>query len=48
MHSTGFKYGPVTDPCKHGNESWDSMKGGEFLEQVSDYKLVNKDSTPWS
>jgi hypothetical protein len=30
-----------------GNDPSGSIKGGEFLDQLSDYYLF-KDSTPWS
>jgi hypothetical protein len=26
--------------CEHGNEPLDSIKGEEFLDQLSDYKLL--------
>jgi len=29
--------------CKHG-----SKKGGEFLDQLSDYYLVKNDAVPWN
>jgi len=29
--------------CDHGNKSWDSTKDGEFLDYLSNYKLL-KDS----
>jgi len=32
--------------CEYGDEPSDSMKGGEFLEYVSDYKLLKKHSAP--
>jgi hypothetical protein len=34
--------------CEHGNETSGSIKGGEFLDQLSDYWFLKKDSTPWS
>jgi hypothetical protein len=33
---------------EHGNEISGSIIGGEFLELFSDYKLIKKDSAPWS
>jgi len=27
----------VVDPCEHGNEPFDSIKGWEFLDQLCDY-----------
>jgi len=38
----------VADSCEYGNESWCFIKVGEFLEQLSDYELLKKDSAPWS
>jgi hypothetical protein len=41
---TGFNWlsigPPVADSCEHGNESLRSVKGGKFLEQMSDYQLL--------
>jgi hypothetical protein len=34
--------------CEHGNEPSDSIKGGEFLNQLSICQLLRKDLTPWS
>jgi hypothetical protein len=36
--------------CEHGNEPSDCTKGGEFTDELSDYKLLTKDhrSTPLS
>jgi hypothetical protein len=38
----------VVGSCEHGNEPSGSIKGGEFLDKMSDYKLINRDSAPWS
>jgi hypothetical protein len=38
----------VAVSCKHGNETSDSTKGGDFTDYLSDYQLLNKDSAPWS
>jgi hypothetical protein len=27
--------------CEHDNESWGLMKGGEFLDQLSDYLVLH-------
>jgi hypothetical protein len=32
LDSSGSGYGPVAGSCKRGNETLDSIKGGEFLE----------------
>jgi hypothetical protein len=33
---------------EHGNEPSGSIKGGEFLDQLSDFQLLLKVSIPWS
>jgi hypothetical protein len=38
----------VADSCKHGNDPSGYTKGGEFLDQLSDNLLLNKDSVPRS
>jgi hypothetical protein len=38
----------VVPPCEHGNEPSDPIKGGEFLDKLSDYQVLKKDSAPWS
>jgi hypothetical protein len=37
LDSSGSGQGPVTGPCKHGNEPSGSIKGGQFLDSPSDY-----------
>jgi hypothetical protein len=35
----------VAGSCEHGNMSlWFPLKGGEFLDYLSDYQLLKKDS----
>jgi hypothetical protein len=34
--------------CEHGNATSGSIEGGEFVNQLSDYQLLNKDPGPWS
>ena len=34
--------------CKCGNELSDSIKCGEFLDQLRTGELLKKDSAPWS
>jgi hypothetical protein len=34
--------------CERGNEHSDYIRGGEFLDQLSDCQLLKKDSAPWS
>jgi hypothetical protein len=38
---------PVAGTCEHVNEYSGSIKGGEFLDYLSDCQLI-KDSAPWS
>jgi hypothetical protein len=35
----GLGQGPTAGSCEHGNEFQDSIKRGEFLDQVNDYKF---------
>jgi hypothetical protein len=39
--------GTVSCCCEHGNEPSGSMKCCEFLEQLSDRRLLKEDSAPW-
>jgi hypothetical protein len=32
----------VTASCEHGNETSGSIKGGEFLDYLSEYQLFKK------
>jgi len=34
----------MAGPCGHGNELSGSVKGGEFLDRLSDYQLLKEDS----
>jgi hypothetical protein len=36
----------VVGSCEHGNEPPGSIKGGEFLDYLSNYQLFKKDSAP--
>jgi hypothetical protein len=47
LGASGSGYGPATGSCEHGNEPSSSIKGGEFLDQLSDYQLL-KGSVPRS
>jgi hypothetical protein len=40
--------GPVEGACKHGNEPSGSIKCLEILQWLSDWRLLMKDSAPWS
>jgi hypothetical protein len=33
--------------CEHGNDPSDSIKCSVIFEQLSNYKLLKKDSAPW-
>jgi hypothetical protein len=37
MDASGSGQGPVVGPCEHGNEPLGFIKGGEFLNYLSDY-----------
>jgi hypothetical protein len=39
---------PVAISCERGNETSGSIKGGEFIDYLSNYQFLKKDSTPWS
>jgi hypothetical protein len=38
----------VAGSCEHSSESLIFIKGGESFDYLSDYQLLNKDSTIWS
>jgi hypothetical protein len=38
----------VAGCCEHGNEPSGSIKGGNLLDYLSDYKLLKKYYAPWS
>jgi hypothetical protein len=38
----------VAGSCEYGDESSGSIKCGEFLKQRRTFKLLRKDSAPWS
>jgi hypothetical protein len=44
LDACGSGYGPVAGSCEHGNDISGSLRGGEFLEYLSDYQLL-KDSS---
>jgi len=33
---------------EHGKETFGSIKGGEFVDYMSNYQLLKEDDTPWS
>jgi len=49
LDASGSGQGPVVGCCGHGNEPLGSIKGGKFLDQLSDYYWLPKnDSVAWS
>jgi hypothetical protein len=44
----GSGYGPVAGSCEHNNDLSGSIKGGEFLDWLSEDWLPKKDSVPCS
>jgi len=47
LDSSGSGWGPVAGSYGHCNETFVSIKGGQFLD-LTDSKLLKKDSVPWS
>jgi hypothetical protein len=45
---SGSGHGSVAGSCDHGNEHSGYIKGGEFFDRLSYYKLLKKDSVLWS
>jgi len=37
----------LTGSCKHSNKPAGSIREGGFLDSLSDYQLLKKDSVPW-
>jgi hypothetical protein len=48
LDSSGTGQGPVAGCFEHRNEPSGSIKGGELLNQLSDYWLFNKDFNRWN
>jgi hypothetical protein len=48
LDSFGSRYGLVAGSCEHGDEPSGHIKGVEFLDQLSDCWLLEKDSARWS
>jgi hypothetical protein len=38
----------VAGSCEYGNERSGSMKGGEFLDELSEYQLLKKNTGLWN
>jgi hypothetical protein len=47
LDSSGSGQRPVAGSCEHRIETSGSIKGGEFLDYLSDYQLLKEDSAPW-
>jgi hypothetical protein len=48
LDSSSSKRGPVAGFCGHGNETLSYIKGGIFINQLSNYFVLNKISAPQS
>jgi hypothetical protein len=48
LDSCGSGWVPVAGTCEQSDEPSRSIKGGQFLEYLSEYYLLKKDSAPWS
>jgi len=44
MYSAGSRWVSVLGYSEHRNESFCNIKGGSFFDQLSEYKLLKKDS----
>jgi hypothetical protein len=45
--ASGSGQAPVAGSCEHCSEPSDSIKGREFIDQLSDCELLYKDYAPW-
>jgi len=48
QYVTQYYTGPRYGCCEDGNEPSDSIKGREYLNQLSDYQFLKEDSVLWS
>jgi hypothetical protein len=48
LNSCNLGYGSMVGTFIYSNEPSGSIKGGEFLDCVSDYQLFEKNSSLWS
>jgi hypothetical protein len=48
LDSAGFAYGPVVGSYKPANEPFGSIKGGEFINQLSGCQFMKKLPAPYS
>jgi hypothetical protein len=47
LEAFGLGLEPVMSPCEHSNEPFGPISGREFLDWLSDYQLLKKDSAPF-
>jgi hypothetical protein len=47
MNSVGSEHGPVAGSYEHVNVLAGSIQGGDFSDQLSEYKLVKNASVLW-
>jgi hypothetical protein len=43
-----LRVGTVALSLEQGNETLESIKGGEFLDYMGENQVIGKDSAPWS
>jgi hypothetical protein len=48
LNLTGTVYDFMAGSCNRGNKPSDSIKGGEFIDQLSDCQPINENSVPRS
>ena len=48
LDQAGLGQGQLAGTCEYGNEPSDSIKCGEFLDQLQTGQLLKKDSALWS
>jgi len=44
LNSSGLEQGSLDSSCGYGNEPSDSVKGGKFFDQMSNYQFHKEDS----
>jgi hypothetical protein len=47
LDSSGSVQGPVAGPFAHGHESSGQTQSEEFIDQLTEYWFLKKDSGPW-
>jgi hypothetical protein len=48
LDSSGLGNDPAAGSCENGNEPSGSIKGGKFLEWLSNWQRLKEASVPWS